>query len=604
MTSNATCITAPTASDQVTVTVNPLPAATITAGGPLAFCTGGSVTLTASAGTSWLWSNGATTQSITVNTAGSYSVTVTNAANCSATSAETVVIVNALPVATITAGGPLAFCSGGSVTLTASAGSSWLWSTGATTQAITVNNAGSYSVTVTNAANCSATSAATVVSVNALPAATITAGGPLAFCSGGSVTLTASAGASWLWSTGATTQSITVNTAGSYSVTVTNADGCSATSAATVVTVNALPAATITAGGPLAFCTGGSLTLTASAGASWLWNTGATTQSITVNIAGSYSVTVTNASNCSATSAAMVVTVTPGVTPAVTISSPSTTVCGNSSITFTAVPNNGGAGPSYQWQVNGSNVGTNSNTYTSSTLNAGDLVTVIMTSNATCITSPTAISNTITITSNNVTPGVTISPNPATVCTGDNLVFTANPINGGAAPSYQWKVNGSNVGTNSNTYSSSTLNNADIVSVTMTSNATCITTPTASDQVTVTVTPLPAATITAGGPLAFCTGGSVTLTASAGSSWLWSTGATTQSITVNTAGSYSVTVTNASQLFSYICSNRRNGKCITCSNDHCRWTAGILYRRFCSTDRISRYILVMEYRSNNSVYHR
>ena len=272
--------------------------------------------------------------------------------------------------------------------------------------------------------------------------------------------------------------------------------------------MNALPAATITAGGPLAFCADGSVTLTASAGASWLWSTGATTQSITVNTAGSYSVTVTNASNCSATSAATIVTVTPGVTPAVTISSPSTTVCGNSSITFTAVPNNGGAGPSYQWQVNGSNIGTNSTTYTSSTLNAGDLVTVIMTSNATCITSPTATSNTITITSNNVTPGVTISPDLVAICAGTNVTFTASPTNGGATPSYQWKVNGSNVGTNSDTYSSSTLNNGDIVSVTMTSNASCITTPTASDQVTVTVNPLPTATVSGG---AFCRTGTTIL---------------------------------------------------------------------------------------------
>jgi len=81
----------------VTVTVNPLPTPTITANGSTTLCQGGSVTLTASAGSTYLWSTGAATQSITVSTAGSYTVTVTNANGCSATSSATVVVVNALP---------------------------------------------------------------------------------------------------------------------------------------------------------------------------------------------------------------------------------------------------------------------------------------------------------------------------------------------------------------------------------------------------------------------------------------------------------------------------------------------------------------------------
>ena len=86
----------------MTVTVNAPPTATITPSGPTTFCTGGSVTLTASAGSSYLWSNGATTQAINVTSSGNYSVTVTNASGCSATSAATAVTVNALPTATIT----------------------------------------------------------------------------------------------------------------------------------------------------------------------------------------------------------------------------------------------------------------------------------------------------------------------------------------------------------------------------------------------------------------------------------------------------------------------------------------------------------------------
>ena len=129
---------------------------------------------------------------------------------------------------------------------------------------------------------------------------TITAGGPTTFCAGGSVTLTSSPRTTYLWSNGATTPSINVTTSGSYTVKVTNASGClSAPSAATIVTVNALPATpTITAGGPTTFCAGGSVTLTSSPEATYLWSNGATTQSINITTAGSYSVRVKNASGC------------------------------------------------------------------------------------------------------------------------------------------------------------------------------------------------------------------------------------------------------------------------------------------------------------------
>jgi hypothetical protein len=188
----------------------------------------------ASLADSYLWSTGATTQTITVNATGAYSVTVMTL-GCSATSAVTDVMVNPLPVATITPSGPTTFCAGGSVDLMASLADSYLWSTGATTQTITVNATGAYSVTVTTL-GCSATSAVTDVMVNPLPVATITPNGPTSFCAGGSVDLMASLADSYLWSTGATTQTITVNATGSYSVTVTTL-GCSATSAPVIVTV-------------------------------------------------------------------------------------------------------------------------------------------------------------------------------------------------------------------------------------------------------------------------------------------------------------------------------------------------------------------------------
>ena len=213
---------------------------TISADKPTTFCQGGSVTLTSSPAASYLWSNGATTQSILVNSSGTYSVTTTNVNNCTGTSSAIIVTVNPLPaVPTITANGPTTFCQGGSVTLSSTSATSYLWSTGATTQSINVNSNGNYSVSVKNAAGCSASSAATIVVVNALPAIpTISASGPTTFCQGESVTLTSSSATNNLWSNGATTQSITVNTAGNYTVKVSNANNCTNTSAVTTVVVN------------------------------------------------------------------------------------------------------------------------------------------------------------------------------------------------------------------------------------------------------------------------------------------------------------------------------------------------------------------------------
>jgi gliding motility-associated-like protein len=141
----------------------------VTAGGPTTFCSGGSLTLTSSASATYLWSTGATTSSINVITSGSYTVKVTNASVCqSAASAVIAVTVNDLPATpTITAGGPTTFCTDGSVTLTSSAGSTYLWSTGATTSSINVITSGSYTVKVKNANGCqSAASTATIVVVN------------------------------------------------------------------------------------------------------------------------------------------------------------------------------------------------------------------------------------------------------------------------------------------------------------------------------------------------------------------------------------------------------------------------------------------------------
>ncbi len=230
----------------VTLTITQVREASITASGPVSFCQGGSVVLTATAGDSYSWNNGATTQSITVTTSGSYSVTVVTGP-CSSTSPATTVTVNPLPTATITASGPLAFCDGGNVTLTASAGATYLWSNGATTQAITVTTSGSYSVTVRNASGCSATSTASVVTVSPSPVVTLAAAPYTKLYPGLTTTLTGTITPSgtntytWFLNgnpvTGATGSSLNVGLEGigSYTVRATNTGGCSGTSPALVI---------------------------------------------------------------------------------------------------------------------------------------------------------------------------------------------------------------------------------------------------------------------------------------------------------------------------------------------------------------------------------
>jgi gliding motility-associated-like protein len=183
---------------------------------------------------------------------------VTNANGCqSAASVATIITVNALPVIpTITAGGPTTFCAGDSVTLTSSAGISYLWSNAATTQSINITTSGSYTVKVTNASGCqSVASVATVITVNALPMATAGNKGPV--CAGSALNLAgAPAGMtaySWTGPNGFTSllQNPSVSTnatlvmTGVYTLIITNISGCTNTAITTVV-INALPLVNIT----------------------------------------------------------------------------------------------------------------------------------------------------------------------------------------------------------------------------------------------------------------------------------------------------------------------------------------------------------------------
>src|SRR5436189_275512 len=168
--------------------------------------------------------------------------------------------------------------------------------------------------------------------------------------------------------------------------------------------------------------------------------------------------------------------------------------------------------------LNGPNVGTNSNTYQNSTLANGNKLTCVMTSSLACANPVTATSNEITMTvTAAVASSVTIAANPGnTICTGSAVTFTATPVNGGTTPTYQWKLNGTNVGTNSNTYQSSTLANGNKITCVMTSSLACANPTTAtSNEITMSVTAAvaPSLTIAASPGNSICTGSAVTFTA-------------------------------------------------------------------------------------------
>jgi PKD repeat protein len=233
---------------------------------------------------------------------------------------------------------------------------------------------------------------------------------------------------------------------------------------------------------------------------------------------GNYNIdlTATNGAGSDTESKTNVVNAGASVTPTASISANANNVCSGTSISFTASTTNEGTTPSYQWKVNGSNVGSNSNTYTSSTLANGDAVTLELTSNANCVSSATVTSNTVNMIINpTVTPTATISASATNICLGDSVHFTVATTNEGTAPSYQWKVNGSNVGSNSNTFYSTTLSNADVVSLELTSNANCAVSPISSNNISMQVsTPLTPAVTISTPSTTICQGSSVTFSSS------------------------------------------------------------------------------------------
>ncbi len=211
----------------------------------------------------------------------------------------------------------------------------------------------------------------------------------------------------------------------------------------------------------------------------------------------------------------LTMTVNPGLTPEVTIYESVNPICAGTEVTFqTDLVINGGTTPTFEWQINGITVGTNSPTITTDTLTQDAQVQLIMTSNAVCAINP-ATSNTIDLVVNPILPvSVTIAESDNDICDGTSVTFTATPTNGGTNPSYQWKVNGANVGTNSDTYTY-VPSDGDDVTVVLTSSEICTSgNPATSNEVSMTVNPnLPVSVTIAEDANDICEGIAVTFTA-------------------------------------------------------------------------------------------
>jgi uncharacterized repeat protein (TIGR02543 family) len=477
----------------------------------------GAITLTATNGQSpytYLWSNGATTNEVTGLTEGNYTVTVTD--NVGNTAVKTTTIPPASIRAGIESNRAIVNCTNPTATLKATGGANYVWGNGETSSAITVNPllSTTYTVTVTGENGCISTASYILGVEKIAPTATINTPRTELTCTNPSTTLTASGGGVYAWSGGATTAILTVNSAGTYTVTVTGTNGCTAIASQAITENKIIPIASISTDFTSLTCTTPTTNLTASGGVSYLWSNSATTPNISVSplVTTTYTVTVTNAEGCTATASQIIMV---DKTAESTISANRTSVnCTNPTATLTA-----GGGVNYVWNSGENTASITINPITNTTY------TVTVTGSNGCTSTKSQL-----IMVDLAPPTATISPNRTTVnCSDPSATLTA-----GGGASYVWDSGQTTASINI----SPTVNTT--YSVTVTASNGCTST---KSQTIVVDKIVPTASITAPVTQLTCETPNITLTASGGGTYLWTGGSTSNTLLVNTAGTYSVTVT-------------------------------------------------------------
>lgn len=488
------------------------------------------------------WNTGDTTSSIIITSPSIYNAVITSTNGCQSYISDTVLLkTGALIVSNDTV------CSGSNGTLTASGGSDYVWSTGDSTSSVSYSNAGIYSVTATIAAGCQTTATGEIV-INPIPA--IVSSKPH-LCTGATVSLYAVGGTNYLWSTGAISDTITIDSIGIYSVTVTNPYGCTAVLRDTFGSFYANP---IAHADSALICTGAYASLNATGGTSYLWSNGAVSTNMSTSSPGNYTVTVTNAAGCTAVAHGLV-----SVYSSTPLLATGDTACLGDTATLTA-----SGGTKYRW----------SNGDTSSVMRTvvpGNY-TVVSKDSLGCVQRVTATFVGLSL------PVLTVDS--ATVCSGDSATLSAS---GGIA--YHWSTGDSTSIMRTTT--------AGTYYVTAYNSLGCPSTATS----TVTLNAVPAITINT---TLICTGGYPTLTASGGTSYVWSTGDTAQTLNTSAIGYYSVTATNSIGCSAvvgimdtgYIAPHFALDSPTICSGDTARITAmGGIHYQWSTGDTIARLLI-------------
>jgi PKD repeat protein len=356
---------------------------------------------------------------------------------------------------------------------------------------------------------------------------------------------------------GATGSSYVATLAGSYMVAVTNSSNCTTTSSVLGVTINPLPTATISASGATTFCSGSSVDLNAPTGTGfsyiWMLNgsaiSGATSATYTASASGDYTVQVTDAHGCSATSSATAVTVNALPNTSVNVIG-SATRCQGDSVQMAA---NTRSGYTYQWKKDGVNItGATSAAYTAK---ASGTYKVVITNSNGCTDSSSGTSVTINPLPQAV---VTTLSGSTTFCSGGSVTMDALT---GIGYTYQWLMDNSPI--SGATSSSYTANQSGSYTLMVTNASGC---SSVSRAVPVTVNPLPVTTVTPYGTTTRCQGDSVILNANSvsGYKYQWELnglpikGATSSSYAAKASGTYKVVISN-----SFGCSDSSSGTAVT-----------------------------------------
>ena len=490
--------------------------------GNLDFCPGENVKLGAPSGySSYLWSNGETTQNITVNETGIYSVIVKNSSGtASDKSNELSVTLHSTPDSpVIEYSGSLNRCAGDSIILSVPAGfKEYQWSNGTFEDHIVVKNTGQYSVKVRNDASCwSKYSVALDVSFSEeIAAPSITSNDGLSLCPGNKITLSAPDGfTAYKWNNGKSTRNIEVTEAGAFSVQVNNGACWSAESAKVNISSETIPAPNITNNNGLVLCPGEKTTLSAPANyANYEWNNGSTSQRIEVNSAGTFRVRVKQNSCWSAFSEITEVTSAVDLpTPEITSES-GYSLCSGDQIMLSA-PEGFGA---YEWS-NGST------TQNISVKEAGTFHVRVKQNSCW-----SELSETVEVTGTDKLPAPEITSGSGySLCSGDQITLSAPE----GFSAYEWS--------NGSTTKNISVKEAGIFTVRV-KQSSCWSEASAPAEI-IASEQLPAPEISSDAGLSLCGVEELILSAPAGySEYRWNNGSTSEKLVVNTPGTYSVQV--------------------------------------------------------------